>query len=53
LKNAIYQILNDYELKIKFGEKGKEIVKKEFNWGTIILTLEKNYLQSIEEKIKN
>jgi glycosyltransferase involved in cell wall biosynthesis len=51
LKNAIYQILNDNELKIKFGKKGKEIVKNEFNWATIILELEKTYLHSIDEKI--
>jgi glycosyltransferase involved in cell wall biosynthesis len=52
LKNAILKILNDDELKIKFGEKGKEIVKNEFNWGAIILKLETAYLQSIDEKSK-
>jgi len=40
LKTAINRILNDNDLKTKFGENGKDLVKTKFNWAKIIQSLE-------------
>jgi len=53
LKNAIIQILTNKDLKTKFGENGKNLIKREFNWTVIIHSLEKTYLQSIKENVEN
>lgn len=43
LTSKIKQILNDTELANKLGEKGYEIVKKEFAWENIVVETEKVY----------
>lgn len=47
LKDAIFKILSDEELRRRFGEEGKRLVREEFGWGTIIGEIEKVYLSLI------
>lgn len=47
LAEAIYKIISDKELKMKFGERGKFFIRTQFSWGKIINQIEKLYLQSI------
>jgi glycosyltransferase involved in cell wall biosynthesis len=53
LRNAIIRILNESGIKVRFGKNGKDLVKKEFNWATITLSLEKEYSQSINDLAEN
>ena len=47
LKKAISKILNDKELRMKFGKRGKYLITTQFSWGKIIKKIEELYLQSI------
>jgi len=36
LRNAIFKVLSDEGLRIRFGEEGRRLVKNEFEWNTIV-----------------
>ena len=48
LQDVISKILSDEELKVRFGRKGKMLVRKEFGWDKIVRKVEKVYLSLIE-----
>lgn len=47
-KQAIIAILTKEELRKKFGQQGRELVAKQFNWDKIVSQLEKIYQQIIK-----
>lgn len=47
LSNAITRILSDYKLRQEFGEKGKSLVREQFNWPTIAKQAEHVYLSCL------
>lgn len=48
LCDAIIRVLKDEKLRIRFGEKGKILVKEEFSWNKITEKVEDLYIDSIE-----
>ncbi|RKX53252.1 MAG: glycosyl transferase [Thermotoga sp.] len=48
LKDSMFEILNDEELKRRFGEEGKRLVREKFGWDKVVLDVEKIYLSVIE-----
>jgi glycosyltransferase involved in cell wall biosynthesis len=46
--NKIIQLLNSQELRKNTGEKGKEIIRKKFDWNVLALKLE-NYFEEIKK----
>ena len=49
LRDAIFKILSDKELRRRFGEEGKRLVGKEFGWDKVVLGVERIYLNLIEQ----
>ena len=47
LRDAIFRVLNDGELKRRFGEEGRGLVRKEFWWKAIVRKIERLYGECI------
>ena len=43
LRDAIFKILRDEQLRRKFEEEGKKLMMKEFNWDNIVIKMEELY----------
>ena len=43
LRTAIFTVLNDEELRRRFGEEGKRLVREEYGWDIIVTKVEKVY----------
>ena len=43
LRNALFKILSDEELRRRFGEEGRKLVREYFNWNNIIRKIEEVY----------
>jgi glycosyltransferase involved in cell wall biosynthesis len=50
LYHSISQLLNDNQLRLKLGENGRKMVTKNFNWESIIKSMESTYLTCIQRK---
>ena len=53
LKDAIFKILGDVELRRRFDEGGKKIVRKKFGWDKVVAEVEMIYERIIEKQDKN
>lgn len=49
LKEAIVRILNDSQLRITYGKKGKKLVEEKYDWNKIAGRIEKIYREHIQE----
>ncbi len=47
LSNVICKVLSDEDLRNKFGQNGRNIVKTKFNWQSISNDIEKTYLEDV------
>ena len=43
LQGALFKILSDEESRVRFGERGKRLVRKQFTWDKVIKVLERIY----------
>ena len=43
LREAILRILSDEELRVRFGEGGRKLVREKFDWDTVVIKLEALY----------
>ena len=48
LRDAIIEVLNNEELRMKMGDEGRKLVKKYFSWNEIIKRVEKIYTEVID-----
>ena len=51
LRDAIFKILSDEELRRRFGEEGERLVMEEFEWSAIIERIEKIYKDAISRTV--
>jgi glycosyltransferase involved in cell wall biosynthesis len=48
LREKIHTLLNDEDLKKRFGEKGRQLVRDRFNWDIITREVERNYAEILD-----
>ena len=52
LRNAVFEMLEDDELRDRFGEEGMRFVRAEFGWGEIVKNVEELYKDCINGKVE-